>query len=313
MSYKKSLRQLLSESEEIVMCPEIFDCSSAKCVELCGFQAILLSSAEFSCSIMGNPDMGLITLDDVAGATERIAAFSPLPLVIDADDGFGKPINTYHACVRIARAGASGILITDLDAEGKIIPQEDAVKRFTAAHAALKDTDCMLIARCDVDPYKNLDEACARCNAYLEAGAEMTLLVELNKAPAEKKMELCREISRRVPGWKMYPDLGSKDGKSDVAIDDLTPLGFKFVGIHYLMYAALEGMLDYGHHIFKDRNNTYFNKTLAPDPHFVCPCELFGLQDHYWQDIEMNWEKRPEDTISGKRSDFFCHMETHMK
>ena len=61
-------------------------------------------------------------------------------------------INTYHACVRMARAGASGILITDLDAEGNVISVEAAVKRFTAAHAALKGTDCMLIARCDVDP-----------------------------------------------------------------------------------------------------------------------------------------------------------------
>ena len=73
-----SLKQLLGQSEQIVMCPEIYDCTSAKCVELCGFQAVLLSSAELSMSLLGNPDMGLITLDDVVGATERIAAFSSL-------------------------------------------------------------------------------------------------------------------------------------------------------------------------------------------------------------------------------------------
>ena len=308
-----SLKQLLSQSEQIVMCPEIYDCTSAKCVELCGFQAVLLSSAELSMSLLGNPDMGLITLDDVVGATERIAAFSSLPLVIDADEGFGKPLNTYHACVRMARAGASGILITDVDSMGVVLPLEDAMKRFKAAHAALKDTECMLIARCDVDPCADLDEACMRCNKYMEAGADMTLLVNLNHVPAEQKMTVCQEIDKRVPGWKMYPDLGSKDGKSDIDIDQLTPLGFKFVGIHYLLYAALEGMLDYGHHIFKDRNNTYFNTHLKPGVSFVCPCELFGLNDGYWRDIEMNWEEKPEDTIAEKRSEFFCHMETHMK
>ena len=313
MSAKVSLRQLLTETEQIVMCPEIYDCTSAKCVELCGFQAILLSSAELSLSLWGNPDMGLITLDDVVGATERIASFSNLPLVIDADDGFGKPLNTYHACVRMARAGASGILITDQDANGNVIPLADALKRFKAAHAALKDTDCMLIARCDLDPCTQLEEACSRCNQYMEAGADMTLLVNLNHAPADRKMELCREISRRVPGWKMYPDLGSKDGKSDIDIDELTPLGFKFVGIHYLLYAALEGMLDYGRHIYKDRNNTYFNTNLHPGVSFVCPCELFGLQDGYWENIEQNWEEKAEDTIAHKRAEFFCHMETHMK
>lgn len=293
MTKKMTLREVI-ESEPIVMCPEIYDCVSAKAAEMCNFKAVLLSSAEFTCSRLGLPDFGFHSIDDLVQATYFISRATPLPLVIDADDCFGNPLKVYGACKRMVDAGAGGILIIDSDDSGNILPVEEAVTKFRAAKEAMKGSDCLLIARCDVNPYTDFDEACDRCNAYEEAGADLTLIVNINADHKSDKVELCRRISERVKGWKMYPDLGARDGKSDVDIDEIAKYGFRFVGIHYMLYAAFEGMLDYGHHIYRDRSNVYFNKYNQPGYKFNTPAIFFGLEDNTWINIEKKFVDDPE-------------------
>ena len=124
-----SLREILTKNE-ITICPEIFDCLSAKAVELCHFETVMLSSAEFSCSLQGNPDLGFLTLDDLVRASYYISRATPLPLIVDADDCFGSPLRVYNACQRMAQAGAQGILIVDADLNhGGILPLETAVAK----------------------------------------------------------------------------------------------------------------------------------------------------------------------------------------
>ncbi len=312
MKEKKTLRQVI-ESEPIVMCPEIFDCLSAKAAEMCNFKAVLLSSAEFSTSRLGIPDLGFHSVDDLVHATYFISRATPLPLIIDADDCFGNPIKVYNACKRMVDAGASGILVTDSDDDGNLIPVDYAISKFKAAKEAMRGSDCLLIARCDINPYTDFEEACDRCNAYVEAGADMTLLVHINADHDANKTEICQRIGERVKGWKMYPDLGARDGKSDVDIDEIAKFGFRFVGIHYMMYAAFEGMLDYGHHIFKNRNNLYFNEHSNPGYEFNSPAIFFGLEDDKWIDLEKRFVDEPEKMRSTKLKHFLKYTIEGMK
>lgn len=296
MSEKMTFKQVM-EKNPITICPEIYDCLSAKAVELCNFELVMISSAEFACSLQGNPDLGFLTLDDYVSACYYISRATKLPLLVDADDCFGGPLRTYNACKRMAEAGAGGILIVDQDLDnGGILPVEQACSKFKAAKTAMEGTDCMLIARCDVDPQTNLDEAIMRCNKYVEAGADLTLIVKINAITDEKvRQHVVERVGAEVKGWKMYPDLGAVDGKPDVNVDEIAKYGFKLVGIHYLMYAAFEGMLDYGFHIYRDRSNIYFNKhNERGGLKFNAAAQYFGLEDDSWPNIEAKFVPDPK-------------------
>lgn len=296
-----TLKQTL-EASPITICPEIFDCVSAKAVELCGFGAVLLSSTEFALSLQGNPDLGFLTLDDLTRASYYISRTTPLPLIIDADDCFGSPLHVFNACQRMSQAGAQGILVIDATCEGgPVLSLEDAEARFRAAKKGMEGTDCLLIARCDVYPQDDIEEVIRRCNIYHDLGADLTLAVRINsikdRALREKVVD---RIGREVKGWKMYPDLGSVDGTPDIDIDAIAPLGYKLVGVHYLMKAAMKAMLDYGHHIYNDRSNIYDNKALEPKVPFVGASQFFGMDDGYWPDLEKEFIQDPDKCILQK-------------
>lgn len=299
MKEKLTFRQIM-EKNDITICPEIYDCLSAKAVELCNFELVMISSAEFATALQGNPDLGFLTLDDYVHACYYISRATKLPLLVDADDCFGGPLRVFNACKRMAEAGAQGILIVDQDLDnGGILPIKKAVEKFKAAKAAMEGTDCLLIARCDVEPLTDLDEAIERCNRYHEAGADLTLIVKLNAVKdREQRAKILDRIGKEVQGWKMYPDLGATDGKPDVDVDEIARYGFKLVGIHYLMYAAFEGMLDYGHHIYQDRSNVYFNKYNDTGVEFNAAAQFFGVEDGYWESVEAKFVDDPAERKS---------------
>ncbi len=297
MADRKTFREIM-EKNPITICPEIYDCLSAKAVELCDFELVMISSAEFAVSRQGNPDLGFLTLDDYVHACYYISRATKLPLLVDADDCFGGPLKTYNACKRMAEAGAGGILIVDQDLDyGGILPIEQACSKFKAAKTAMEGTDCLLIARCDVNPQTDLDEAIYRCNKYVEAGADLTLIVKINEITDPKvRQHVVERVGAEVKGWKMYPDLGAVDGKPDVDVDEIAKYGFKLVGIHYLMFAALEGMIDYGLHIHRDRSNVYFNKHNEKGGfYFNAAAQYFGLEDDYWPNIEAKFAADPNN------------------
>lgn len=268
MANKTKLRDLLAK--ESVLAPCVFDCASARAVELCGFKAMVLSGAELCMASKGMPDIGVLCLEDLLWAVTRITDISPLPLAVDIEDGFGGPLNVYHTCERIAKAGAMAVILEDESEPGfargvvvdRLLPREQFYAKVKAAHAALQGSDCLLIARTNVDTRNRLDEGIARCLGSLEVGADMTLIVRLNN------LEDARVISERVPGWKMYPDLNQDMGVPEVAVEDIYPLGFNLVTMHFLMKAAMAGMMEYGLKNFAANNNVYSNHQ--------APCGIAG-------------------------------------
>ncbi len=273
-----SLKQML-ETEQ-VFAPCIWDCFSAKAALLSGFRAILLSGGALSACMSGFPDIGLITADDLVRETKFICDYSQLPLIVDADDGYGEsPLTTYRLVKRLAEAGAAAVTIEDstgfrgfnrwIDFTTKnlsdgmvqhpVIEKSLWLSKVKAALKACEGTDCIVIARTEAKFTQGLDAAIDRVCAAHAVGADMTLIMGI------LRIEEAKKVSEMVPGWKMWPDVQSKNGVPDVEIDAIAALGFNLVTTHIFERPALCGALDAGLHTVKDRNTVYADNFRGPE------------------------------------------------
>jgi len=180
MSLASELKRLIGERSALVMIG-VFDGFSARLVEQCGYQAALISGAGLSESRLGRPDVGLMGLQENLDAVRALAGCTHLPLIADADTGYGNAVNVYHAVQQFERAGAAGVMIEDQVwpkrcghmAGKQVIPADEMVGKVRAAVAARADPDFVIKARTDAAGPLGLDEAIARANRYAEAGADL--------------------------------------------------------------------------------------------------------------------------------------------
>ena len=273
-----SFRELVQQEQ--IFAPCVWDCRTARAAELCGFKAMLLSGGQLAESVAGLPDIGLITADDLVQSTERICNYSSLPLIVDADDGFGEtPLTAYRLVQRLIRAGAKGCTIDDTtgvrgwnrwgfammrgykdgDIKHEVVPRENWLAKVAASLEAAKGQDFLVIARTECKLEYGIDEAIARCQAAeaiaRELGVQiMTLIIGL------KTIEEARKVGQAVPGWKMWPDVMSKNGKADVDLADVAPYGFRFVTCHVFEKAAMYGMALYGKRTLADRSTVFHDE-----------------------------------------------------
>lgn len=251
---KTILKQLLTETDRCIVAPCVYDCASARAVEMVGFKAMMLSGGELSLAMNGVVDYGFSNLTDIEWMVSRISQTSPLPLAVDIEDGFGGPLAVYRTCKRLAKAGAHALQLedsSDMEDTTKLLPREKYYAKVKAAVDALKGTNCILIARTNADPTNELDEGCERCKKAIDLGADMTTVVKLNN------LEDAKYVAKKVPGWKMYPDVKGKDGVPEVTVDEIYPLGFNFMTMHYLLKAAMDGMLEHGKRNFAQQGCLY--------------------------------------------------------
>lgn len=260
---RTTLRELLEKGQ--IFAPCVWDCFSARAAELAGFKAILLSSGAQAWAMLGMPDTGMLTSEECVQMTERICTTSKLPLIVDADEGYGtSPLTVYRTCQRLAKAGAMAITIDDTSGfrgweriffdtgyKMEIIPDDLFLAKIAAAVEAVKGTDCMIIARTGARHFYSFDNAIDRMVKATELGADMAMVLAINC------LDDCKKIAERVPGWKMYPDVVSRNGVPDVQLEDIAKLGFNLVSMHYLEKAAMWGMLDYGIHNWQNQNTVY--------------------------------------------------------
>lgn len=305
MDTATKLRELLKR-DAIHIVPELADCAAARAAEINGFEVLMISSGDLACSLTGIPDLQLLSLDEFVWVTDRMTSMTSLPLILDIDNGFGRPLNAYYACQRLRKAGAAGVLVTDMAEEGRqgVLPIDEAVLKFRAARDGL-GPDGYLVARVDTHPEEAFEETIERSLAYREAGADMICILWMHKVQGDR-LELCRRIAAADPGDKWYPDLSARHGQPELDIDDLVPLGYKLVGVHFSAHAAMLAMLDTGRHVFESRTNVYVD-THYDDTgfHFMTSMSLFGLRDGYWPDIERRYVKDPQDAIAVRNAEYF--------
>lgn len=293
---KKQRFMELLRADKTVFAPCVWDCYSALAVQMVGFDAMLLSGASLSRSLMGIPDLGLMNAEEIILAVQRIARFSSIPLVVDFDEGYGdSPLNTYHNVSRLVQAGAQGFTLDDGESlrgaarmprareTGKrpyeLISREHYAARIRAGLEAIRGTDCVLIARTEVRICEGFEEAIYRMKMAEDLGAHMTMINNVCG------IEEARHVAETCKGWKMYPDIVSHDNQTDADLEELRRLNFNFVTMHYLEKAALDHMVDYGRHVIADKNTVY------PDTHDIPfteqeKGEMGGWDYNTWLDLE---------------------------
>ena len=184
------LRALLTR-EELLTAPGVYDGLSAKIAEAAGVAVLYVSGGAIARS-MGYPDIGLVTLTEMQRRLEEIRAVTALPLIVDADTGYGNALNVIRTVRAYARSGAAALHIEDQvepkrcgHYEGKkVVDIAEMVQKIQAAVEACSDSGLLIIARTDARAVLGLDAAIERGNAYAEAGADM-IFVEAPQSLAE--------------------------------------------------------------------------------------------------------------------------------
>jgi 2-methylisocitrate lyase-like PEP mutase family enzyme len=174
------LRTLI-DAPDILVLPGVFDGFSARLVEKMGYTAAFITGSGISESRLGQPDVGLMGLEENVAAARAIALCSHLLLLADADTGYGNPINVHHTVRAFERAGAAGLMLEDQvwpkrcgHLKGKeVISAEEMVQKIRAAADARVDPDFVIKSRTDVLATHGLAEAIRRLNLYAEAGADL--------------------------------------------------------------------------------------------------------------------------------------------
>jgi 2-methylisocitrate lyase-like PEP mutase family enzyme len=218
-------RFLLGEPGTIEL-PGCFDALSALLIEHAGFPALFLSGYGVAASSFGNPDIGLTTVTETALVTKHVAGATRIPVVVDADNGYGNEDNVARTVYELEFAGAAALILEDQvfpkrcghSANRVVIPMRDYMRKLEAAMNARR-TPLVIVARTDSSP---LEEAIARARSFHEAGADMVLIDGLSSADA------LRRVADEVPGHKVVNLIYG--GKTPISTaGELGRIGFKMV------------------------------------------------------------------------------------
>ncbi|SFP89355.1 Phosphoenolpyruvate phosphomutase [Variovorax sp. OK605] len=238
MSTRKTLRSL-AEARRGVLVPGAFNALSARVIEDLGFDAIYVTGAGVTNMWFGLPDQGFMGLHEIADHTARIRDAVSLPLIVDADTGFGNALNVRHTVRVLERAGADCIQFEDQVApkrcghfSGKdVISTEEAVSKIKAAVDARTDSDLLIMARTDAAATQGFEAAIERAQRFSEAGADILFVEAVTTA------DEIRALPRRLA----KPQLMNMviGGKTPIfGADELAGLGY---GIVLYANAALQG------------------------------------------------------------------------
>jgi 2-methylisocitrate lyase-like PEP mutase family enzyme len=176
------LRQMFA-SGQMVVAPFILNALHAKIAESVGFDAVYMTGAGTAAE-RGFPDVGLLTMTEMVANARYVAGAVGVPVVCDADTGYGNPLNVRRTVREYEAAGVAGIHIEDQlfpkkcgFFEGKqVIPQEEAIQKIRAALDARTDPDFVVIARCDAYAVTGWEDTVKRCRAYVDAGADLVFV-----------------------------------------------------------------------------------------------------------------------------------------
>ena len=183
MKKTMGLRELI-RSPEILVAPGAYDAFSAKLIEASGFDAVYMTGFGTAAGIFGLPDIGLLTMTEMVENARRIADSVDVPVIADADTGYGNHLNVIRTVEEYEKAGVTGIQIEDQVSpkrcghmEGqKIVPIPDMVAKLRAAIEARRHEETMIIARTDAIAAIGFDEAIERGNIYRDAGADLLFI-----------------------------------------------------------------------------------------------------------------------------------------
>jgi len=199
-----NLRQRLQE-EQILVAPGIYDAFSGLMVERAGFQAAYLSGASIAYTRLGRPDIGLVSFAEVRDTLAAIRERFSLPLIVDADTGFGNALNVERTVRELERAGASAIQLEDQASpkrcghlDGKtLVSTGEMVGKLKAALDTRVSGDTLIVARTDAVAVEGFDAALERAERYLDAGADVLFIEAVRDL--EQMKSVVKRFSSRIP------------------------------------------------------------------------------------------------------------------
>ena len=222
-------RKLLQQPG-IIQAPGAYDCLTAKLIQQAGFPAVYMTGAGTSVAQLGYADLGLATMSDMISNAGSIADILDVPLIADADTGYGGILNVRRTIRQYERAGVAAIHIEDQEMpkrcghldDKKVVSTEDMVQKIRAAVDARTDDDFTIIVRTDSIAVTGWEDAMNRCEEYIKAGAD-ALFVEALRTPEEVE-----QVAKNISVPLLYNFVES--GKSPLlSASELEKFGFKIV------------------------------------------------------------------------------------
>ena len=287
MRVTRRLRELLA-GPDLVVAPGAYDGLSARLIAQAGFSLVYMTGFGTAASVLGQPDVGLLTMSEMVGRAAALAAVSgDLPLIADADTGYGNPINVRRTIREYEHAGVAGLHIEDQvwpkkcgHMEGKqVIPMDEMVQKIRAAVDARQDPDFVIIARTDANAVNGLEDALLRGQAYREAGADVIFL----EAP--------RSIAELQAIKQTFPDVPllynwAESGKTPLlSLAEIHALGFKLVIFPVsMLFAATHAMLELLEQLKRGETPSAYAERMVTFSQFTQNIGLPEIQDlerHY--------------------------------
>lgn len=238
------LRELLQRDAGCTVVPGAANALTARLIEEAGFEAVYLSGAGITNTFLGAPDVGLLSLPELVQHVEAVREATEVPIIVDADTGFGNAVNVRRTVRALERAGASAIQLEDQVSpkrcghfEGKaVIDRAEMLGKVRSAVDARRDDSTILVARTDARATHGLDEACERAQAYLDAGADVAFV----EAPLT--VSELEEVGRRVDG-PLIANMVEGGVTPIVALPHLAEMGFTLaLYANSALRAAINGM-----------------------------------------------------------------------
>src|SRR5215471_14796569 len=237
------LRQLL-HGDGMLVAPGAYDCITARTIAQAGFDAVYMTGAG-TAATLGYPDYGLVTMSEMADNAGRLASAVDVPVIADADTGYGNELNATRTVREYERRGVAGLHIEDQGFPKKcghldnkvIIPLEDYLAIVRATVAARQNPQFVIIARTDARAVLGFDEAIKRANAALGAGADMAFV------EAPQTLEEVTAIRRLVKGPCLL-NVVWRGKTPDIPFDDAQKAGYKLAIVPGLLFKAVIGVCD---------------------------------------------------------------------
>jgi 2,3-dimethylmalate lyase len=276
-STTKVLRELLAQPG-CTMSVSAHDPLLAKLVQQAGFHSISISGNAVAAAYLGMPDMGFLNLSDMTAVVRRIAAAVDIPVMVDADTGYGNAMSVVRTVRELEQAGAAGIIIEDqidykkcgmIKAGHPVVPAEEHAAKIRAACRARSDPDFVIGARTDAAADHGLDEAIRRAHLYAEAGADL-LHIEVDGS----REELARMSKARLP----VPMKASLDEGKSIASIELTALaqaGVKIASYPGLIrYTVVRAVRENLAHLMQHKSTVGIRDRMATVEEYFAAVEL---------------------------------------
>jgi len=285
---RKRLRELLL-GNNVVQAPGVYEAYGARLVQNAGFNAVYMTGNGVSATLLGFPDVGLVDLTMISDHARRVAHCVDIPLICDADTGYGNVVNVCRTMTEFEAAGVAAIHIEDqvspkrcaqMEGARMVVDFSEAVKKIEAAVAARSDPDFVIIARTDAAESLGFEEALRRGRAFAAAGADV-VFVELKACPdiltqiRRAKEEVGAALLVNMDAGPILKNLRASDAKA-IGIDLGIYPGFARHVFGYAMTQALSHLQDHG------SIGTYSNNMFNSEQYNAA----LGLAS-----VE-NWEKR---------------------